>query len=161
VLLVFLVASYLLFVSPATDGRPAAADAVVVLGSFDGRLDRGLELVERATAPVLVLSQGGDLHPVCESRPAYEVICRTPSPFTTRGEARMVRDLADERGWESIVVVTSAHHVTRARLLFERCFDGRVQMTAATAEHPLVERPAKVLHEWLGLGQALTVARGC
>ena len=34
-------------------------------------------------------------------------------------------------GWRSVAVVTSTFHVFRARMLFERCFDGRVDAVGA------------------------------
>lgn len=157
-LAVFLVATYLLFVSPAADSHPGPADAVVVLGNFDGRLSRGLELIDEGAAPVLVVSGGED--DICDVRAGYEVRCPVPEPFSTQGEARMVRRLAAEEGWESIIVVTSTHHITRARLLFDRCFDGDVQMADAGTTYDRGHRPMKILHEWGGLGHAL-ISRGC
>ena len=54
------------------------------------------------------------------------VVCFTAVPFSTRGEAETVARLARARGWHSVVVVTSTFHITRAHMLFRRCFHGRL-----------------------------------
>jgi uncharacterized SAM-binding protein YcdF (DUF218 family) len=67
--------------------------------------------------------------------------------------------MAAARGWHSVVVVTSTYHVTRARLLFRRCVDGRVAVTGATYQRSLI--PLEVVLEPAKLLYALVVARGC
>jgi uncharacterized SAM-binding protein YcdF (DUF218 family) len=50
-------------------------------------------------------------------------VCFDAVPFSTQGEARTIARLARERGWRSVVVVTSRFHVTRAHMLFRRCLE--------------------------------------
>ncbi|WP_091503675.1 hypothetical protein [Microbacterium sp. cf332] len=53
--------------------------------------------------------------------------CRTPDPFTTDGEAAMLRDFQNPEALEhQVVVVTFKPHVARARYILERCYDGDV-----------------------------------
>src|SRR4051794_24178594 len=112
----WLAASAVLFVWPSGDS-PARADAVVVLaGAKVPRLDKGLELMRRHVAPVLVISDGLDpLWPranrLCRGDAGFEVVCFRPRPYSTRGEAEAVARIASARGWRSIVVVTSRYHV--------------------------------------------------
>jgi uncharacterized SAM-binding protein YcdF (DUF218 family) len=61
----------------------------------------------------------------------FNVTCFQPHPATTRGEAEQVRDLARQHGRTSVVVVTSTYHVSRARMIFQRCLDGRLFVVAA------------------------------
>ena len=63
------------------------------------------------------------------------------------------------KGWGSVVVVTSTYHVTRARLLFDRCVDARVRVTGATYQRSLI--PLEVFLEPAKLAYALVVARRC
>jgi len=42
-----------------------------------------------------------------------------------------MRRLAQQHNWTSIVVVTSTYHVSRARMIFQRCFSGKLYMAAA------------------------------
>ncbi len=151
---VLAVASVFLFIL-YDDNEVATADAVVVLAGSRFRLPVGLELVERGVAPVLVISDG--LHPrspranrLCRER--ARVLCPTPDPYSTRGEARLVARLARERGWDSIVVVSSRFHLFRAHLLFERCYDGRLAFVGAPS--PWWRRPVSIASEWLKLGAA-------
>lgn len=145
---------------------PGKADAVVVLsGSKHERLDRGLELVREDVAPVLVISGGLDprqprANELCrDDGEGFSVTCFTPDPDSTRGEARQVADLASERGWKRVLVVTSRFHVTRARMLFDRCLDADVD--AVGVDYPWTSVPAAVAGEWLKLGLSETVSRGC
>ena len=81
------------------------------------------------------------------------------NPYSTRGEAENVARMARAHGWRSLVVVTSRYHIRRAKLLFERCFPGRVQTVAAPFS--LTELPSVLPSEWAKLMYALTVARDC
>jgi uncharacterized SAM-binding protein YcdF (DUF218 family) len=152
------VANLALFVWPST-GALGHADAVVVLAGGDGeRLDRGLELVRAGVAPTLVASTGPDR--LCGSSQPFEVVCFIPSPETTRGEAEAIGRLADARGWKRIVLVTSNYHVTRARLLLDRCYSGTVEVAPAEPDQGPVAWIGAIVHEWGGLTDAL-VHRGC
>ena len=161
----WLVATALLFVWPR-ESSPKHANAVVVLsGSRTGRLDKGLALMRRRVAPVLVVSDGLDPrwpqgNRVCRDKALpYTVICFKPEPFSTRGEAEAISRLGKKRGWHSVVVVTSTYHVTRARMIFERCFTGRVQVVGA--HYALRRLPVEIFSEWGKLIYALTLKRGC
>jgi len=153
-----LVATARLFVWPATDAVEPA-DAVVVLAGGDGeRFERGLELVDRGVAPTLVLSFGAPAF--CNEDHAFEVVCFAPSPETTRGEAEAIGELARAHGWSRILLVTSTPHVTRARLLVERCYSGDLDVTGATPDTGVPGWIAAVTHEWGGLVETL-VDRDC
>lgn len=81
----------------------------------------------------------------------------TPRPDSTRYEARAASQLVADRNWKRVAVVTTTVHVGRASLLFRRCLDATVVMIAGY-RRPTVHM---LVHESLGLGQALTIARGC
>ena len=149
-----------LFLWPASS-VPRHADAVVVLSGDHGeRLARALRLMEAGVAPTLVLDGEPDFQQVrdlCLGGQTYEVVCLRPRPDSTRAEARAAARLASDRGWRHIVVVTTTAHVSRAGLLFRRCVEGSVDMVKAH-RRPHVRL---VVHEWLGLVHALTLAREC
>jgi uncharacterized SAM-binding protein YcdF (DUF218 family) len=162
---VLLGATARLFVWPPTDavGR---ADAVVVLDGGRGeRLDAARELVARGTAPTLAISTGRELDPgeaggLCTTPQPVEVVCFTPTPDSTRGEARAVAALARRHGWDDLVLVTSTYHVTRATMLVERCFDGAVDVVAAHPPARPLHWAAALGHEWGALVDA-SLRRGC
>jgi uncharacterized SAM-binding protein YcdF (DUF218 family) len=154
----------LLFVP--TEDAVGKADAVVVLaGSKHERLDRGLELMREGVAPVLVISDGFDpklprANELCrEGGQGFSVACFTPDPDNTQGEARKVAELARKNGWERVLLVTSRFHVTRARMLFDRCLDADVD--AVGVDYPWTSVPEAVAGEWVKLGLSLTTSRGC
>jgi uncharacterized SAM-binding protein YcdF (DUF218 family) len=159
-----IVASAVLFVWPEQDS-PRRANAVIVLaGSKKARLNKALGLMRQGIAPVLVISDGWDpswpqANRLCAGHAPFRVICFHANPYSTRGESETVARIASARHWRSLVVVTSTYHVRRAKLLFERCFHGRVQ--AVGAHYGATELPTLLPSEWAKLVYALTVARDC
>jgi uncharacterized SAM-binding protein YcdF (DUF218 family) len=149
---------------PETDS-PVRADAVVVLAGGQGeRLTKALELIHADTAPTLVIGNGDDpkwaeANRLCSGTSSFEVICFRPDPDNTRGEARVLGSLAERRGWQSLVVVTSTYHVTRARLLVRRCFAGKTSFVAAPPSGGAFHMFLNVTREWAGLASSL--AHGC
>lgn len=148
----WLVACAVLFVwPPAETGAPAHADAVVVLSGSKYRLPPAEALIRRGVAPVLAISSVA-LTPrwkaavrLCRAGryAGARVLCFTARPYSTRGEAETVARIARERGWKSIVVVSSTFHLTRASMLFERCYRGRLSFVGAHT--PLLALP----QEWV------------
>lgn len=145
---------------------PAKADAVMVLAGGRGpRLARGLALVRRDVAQVLVLSDGWsatwpEANRLCAGRDVgARVVCVHPQPYDTRGEAEAFARLAALRGWRSVVVVSSRYHLQRARMLFERCFDGVVDVDGPSQS--VGTRLWASVTETAKLAYALTVERGC
>jgi uncharacterized SAM-binding protein YcdF (DUF218 family) len=157
-----------LFFAPPTD-EPSRSDAVVVLGPGKGgeRIEAGLRLLRDDIARVLVLSEGRssgreEQRALCgRADQRFEVICFRADPFSTRGEARTVAALATARGWRSIVVVTSTYHVVRARMLFGRCYHGRLRVVDAHPSAGLLQTVRAIAHEWGGIVYGLTFGRGC
>lgn len=110
------------------------ADAIVVLGGeHDGREAYGLKLAEQGYADTVLLS---DPYPrtdevmtkACRSQPSVEVVCRAPEPSTTRGEAIMAREFAEDRGWTHVIVISWRYHLPRIRMIFDQCFDSPTRM---------------------------------
>ena len=146
------------------DDEVAKADAVMVLAGEKGRLPVGLELFERGIAPVLVISDGFDprwtqANRLCRFGDPEKVVCLRPDPYSTRGEAQLAARLARERGWDSLVVVSSRFHLFRARIRFERCFHG--ELAFAGAPNPGLGLPGAIVLEWTKLVAVATVQRGC
>jgi uncharacterized SAM-binding protein YcdF (DUF218 family) len=115
--------------SDAHEDSVHKADAIVVLGGqHDGREQYGLQLLREGLAPVLMMSDpypssDAAMRRVCQTRVQNaEVLCKKPDESTTRGEAVLTRQLADERGWKTVIIVTWRYHLPRARLIFEKCF---------------------------------------
>jgi len=148
-----------------SEHAPAHADAVVVLaGGKKERLRRGLELMRRDRARVLVISDGWDptwpeANRLCAGRASFRVLCFRASPYSTRGEAQGVDRLARQLGWNAVVVVTSTYHLTRARLLFDRCLEAKVD--GVGVDYPVAQIPTALLSETAKLSYALAVGRSC
>jgi uncharacterized SAM-binding protein YcdF (DUF218 family) len=104
------------------------ADAIVVLaGEHDGREEYGISLAQRGLAPTVVLSDPYPRDDKSMRRPCHaryhkiDVICPRPDQSTTRGEARMIRELVAERQWQRLIVVTWRFHIPRTRFIFSQC----------------------------------------
>ncbi len=136
-LAIWLVGCYLVVAEP-TVNKPEKVDAILVLGppNVDDRAQAAYALARARYASTVVVSVESErqlqLTSACRNKnPAYQVICFQPDPATTRGEAREIGRLAEKHGWKSIIVVTSKYHVSRARLIVDRCLPGTVLMVAA------------------------------
>lgn len=126
-----------LYVTPATDS-PVKADAILVLGPpLEPRIRTAYRLAEAGVSDKVIVSIPSDRVPssgklvYCPAPPpGIDVACFVPSPFTTRGEAAYAQEMYDRGQLSTVVVVTQAPHILRARLIFARCFGGRAQFVA-------------------------------
>ncbi|HVM52623.1 MAG TPA: ElyC/SanA/YdcF family protein [Acidimicrobiales bacterium] len=147
-------------VRPPVDPVPIEADAVVVFSGDVSRLEGAAALVPDV-APVLVVSAPDPelrARLRCGQHRRVEVICVVPDPATTRGEARAFAAVAEERGWDHVVAVTSRDHLRRARLQLDRCWDGRIS-AVARGQNRHLERA--VPYEMGAMADALVRTRGC
>ncbi|MBP2194434.1 uncharacterized SAM-binding protein YcdF (DUF218 family) [Nocardia goodfellowii] len=124
------------YIHPQTDPlRPA--DAIVVLGGTAyERFDLGLDLARQGYAPQLLISRstGNDdtvMDKYCAGQFDFAVHCFIPDPWTTDGEAREIRRRAAQFGWRHLIVITYTPHVSRARYIVDKCFDGELTMVAS------------------------------
>ena len=153
--------------SPWDTGAPAHADVVVMLSGSKRRLPAALALIRRGVAPVLALSSvprtkhWTEAERLCRTGryARARVLCFNAVPFSTRGEARTVTRLAKEHGWRSIVVVTSRFHITRAHMLFRRCWHGPLSMVGSPSTW--WQLPVEWVSETGKLLVQLTVQRSC
>lgn len=92
----------------------------------------------------------------------YTVLCVDPVPSTTRGEAIFTQQLAQERGWKHVIVVSWRYHLPRARFIFGQCFDGEVTMRPVprTYDFSLVQWEYTYLYQIAGFVKA-GVQGGC
>lgn len=152
-----------LFVWPALPPLPQRADAIVQLGGPGNRRFVALNLVRQGRAPLVAISVSdaevntmwcgaGELRGV-------PVVCFHPEPFTTRGEARAVADMAAEHGWHSVILVTTPDQASRATLRVRRCFDGKIFV--ATARLPWYQWPTQILYQWGATVKAYTFQTSC
>jgi uncharacterized SAM-binding protein YcdF (DUF218 family) len=151
-----------LFVWPELPSLPSRADAIVELGGPGNRDGAALALAREHEAPILVQSTvvaeaGTDtcLPPVKD----VTILCFNADPPTTRGEARYIATLAAERGWRSVILVTSRDHAWRARLRVERCFHGDVYVSMTPL--PVWAWPRQIAYQWAATAKAVLLEREC
>ncbi|SEH90997.1 Uncharacterized SAM-binding protein YcdF, DUF218 family [Mycolicibacterium rutilum] len=138
VLIDLTVAGFVLFTNAAGDELQKADAILVLAGEHDGREEHGIALARAGWAGTVVLSNpypadDDVMSRVCDGERGVEVICVRPDLLTTRGEAIAMRELADERSWETIIVVTWRYHLPRARFVFRQCYSGHADDTVMTA----------------------------
>jgi uncharacterized SAM-binding protein YcdF (DUF218 family) len=147
-----------LFLWPSTSTLHHA-DAIVVFAGGNGeRLNKALDLAREGYAPNLVASTGPDQ--LCNARQSFAVICFSPDPDNTRGEAEAIGRLAREHRWKRLILVTSTYHVTRARLLLDRCYAGSIEVALVPPHQGVIGVVGAIAHEWGGLIEA-TLDRSC
>jgi uncharacterized SAM-binding protein YcdF (DUF218 family) len=111
------------------------ADAILILGGEGhGRYPYGFRLAAAGWAPEVVVSnplgsKDDWLTDFCATpHREFKMHCFVPEPPTTQGEARELRRLAAQYGWRTVIVVTYRPHISRARYILRRCFDGALIM---------------------------------
>ncbi|OZC49899.1 hypothetical protein CH289_17095 [Rhodococcus sp. RS1C4] len=156
------VGGYLTFTKARIDPI-TKADAIIVLGGeHDGREAYGVSLAEQGVADTVVLSDPyGPSDPYMKkycgvTTEKYSVLCEEPIPSTTRGEAIFTQRLAEERGWDHVIVVSWRYHLPRAKHIFGQCFDGDVTMQAVprTYNFSLVYWEYTYLYQLAGFAKA-------
>jgi hypothetical protein len=126
-----------LYIFPRTD-TPTPSDVVFVIGPpYQSRLDLAEKLIDEGLAKNYMISVDTELEKkiqVCLQGEYHgvPVYCARPEPFTTQGEAEWLKTLASAHHWDSAIVITQTSHISRARLRFERCFSGQLEMVADT-----------------------------
>jgi uncharacterized SAM-binding protein YcdF (DUF218 family) len=150
----------MLVVEHPTINKLTHADAVVVLGPPEGdRIAEAASVVDRHLTSELVIS-GASRHywqayRLCTHPPAdVKVTCFAPLPRTTRGEAEEVGRLAAQHHWQTVIVVTSKYHVSRARMLFGRCFSGRLEVVSSAGKLSAAHWAYQYLYQTGGYARA-------
>ncbi|WP_100364116.1 YdcF family protein [Diaminobutyricimonas aerilata] len=170
VIALIVIAGLPLYVFPTSD-EPRKVDVVYVIGpATPSRLELARHLiVDEGISDTLLISvpeygvRSAHRWSKCVKDPIkFDVLCEHSEPFTTQGEAQTLARLAREHGWESAAVITFTPHVTRTRLIMERCFPGD-ELDVIVDPAPL--RPEDwVWHYVYQTGafiKALTVATDC
>ena len=161
VVAVFLALTAILFVWPATDS-PQRVDAILSLNGPNeaAREAVAVSLAEKGYAHVLLFSRGGGGNDTpCPKVQGVVVVCFDDAANNTRGEAQFAARYAEQHHFDSLMIVPGRPQVSRAHLLMERCFSGKIVVVAASA--PLLDSSDNVLHEWGGFLDTLLVQRGC
>ncbi|MGF7235851.1 MAG: YdcF family protein [Frankia sp.] len=122
-------------------------------------MSTALKLAREGGAPQLVVSTPGYASCPRDTIAHVTVTCFYPHPTSTQGEARAIGQLATDRHWKRILVVTRRAQDTRTRLRVERCYPG--QLLINTVSPPLRKWPYQVTYEWGALLKALVWQRGC
>ena len=152
-----------LFVWPDLPPLPQRADVIVQLGGPGNRRAVALDLVRQGRAPLVAMSLSSDqvdMRWCDEGRlSGVPVLCFHPDPFTTRGEARAVAELAQRYGWRSMILVTTPDQAWRATVRVDRCFGGEIFV--ATARLPLWMWPTQIVYQVGATAKAYTVETSC
>jgi uncharacterized SAM-binding protein YcdF (DUF218 family) len=150
------------------------SDAIVLLSDdnfYADRATRAAELYRQNLAPAVVAS-GLRLRPyagICELMthdlvergvPKERIVPFPQDADNTREEAEALKALVGQRGWKSVIIVTSNYHTRRARYIFRKAFPADIRVAVASArdadfdpsnwyEHPRAVK--RFEHEVLGL----------
>ena len=123
------------------------ADALIVLSDdnfYADRATRAAELYRQNLAPTVVAS-GVRLRPyagiselmthdlVERGVPKERVVPFPQDADNTREEAEALKTLARQKGWKSVIIVTSNYHTRRARYIFRKEFPADIKVAMASA----------------------------
>jgi uncharacterized SAM-binding protein YcdF (DUF218 family) len=152
-----------LFVWPDLPPLPQRADVIVQLGGPGNRRPVTLNLARHGRAPLVAVSVSLDEVNTkwCHKGRLGDVsvVCFHSEPFTTRGEARAIAEMAAQHRWRSVILVTTPDQASRAALRVSRCFDGKVFV--ATARLPWYRWPAQIVYQSGATAKAYTAETSC
>jgi uncharacterized SAM-binding protein YcdF (DUF218 family) len=142
-------------------GMPARVDAVIVPGGPGNRIEAAEALAEQGRTRYLVLSLGEYVPPrLCGAHVgAALVICFSPHPNTTQGEAEAAARLAQQHGWKSLALLTTPDQTWRGELRLRRCYSGRIY--GVTTPLPLGMWPSMIVYQWAATAKAELANRSC
>lgn len=130
--------------SPSQGDLKRRSDAVASLAPQNHRLPLAQQLVADGVAETLVISyfdhdtttvatdDTDEPVPLKQYCGRENVVCFTPVGDTA-GEALSLADMARDKSWDSLTVVTNQHHVFRTRFLFARCMGDEVDVNVVYA----------------------------
>ncbi|PPF11523.1 YdcF family protein [Rathayibacter rathayi] len=159
-----------LYVTPPIDPIPEQADAVFVLGpSTRARVEFARRIITSGATDTMVLSVGpGEMGAPYEDKkykkcnePGGDVLCYSADPLTTQGEARQLRDLAAEYGWDHVIVITSSPHLVRAKMILQRCYSGDLSMVPSGEPMGLDYLVGQYFYQTGGFLKAFLVTNNC
>ncbi|MHC2185629.1 uncharacterized SAM-binding protein YcdF (DUF218 family) [Rathayibacter agropyri] len=159
-----------LYVTPPIDPIPKQADAVFVLGpSTRARVEFARRIITSGATDTMVLSVGPDeMNASLEDKkykkcnePGGDVLCYAADPLTTQGEARQLRDMAAENGWDHVIVLTNAPHIARSRMILERCYSGEISMVPSGEPMGLDYLIGQYFYQTGGFLKAFFVTNSC
>jgi len=118
--------SFLLFLrdfgSPADE--VSYADAIVILTGGFGRAEEGFNLFKEGKGGYLIIFPGRDLSVTVDtSKILLDVESRS-----TVDNAVNVKRIVEDKGFKSLVLVTSNYHMKRAFTIFSKVIDGNVKI---------------------------------
>ena len=161
--LVIALAGYPVYVNPQVDPL-RKADAILVVGGAEPgpRYRYAFDLARQGWAPHLVVSDPDrQLTGACAAHhPGFTVHCFVPDPRTTLGEARELRRLAAENHWHTVIVVTYRPHISRARYIMGKCYDGELIMSPSSTHLSVPEWAWMYVYQSAGYVKSL-VAGSC
>lgn len=139
------------FVALLDAPQPGTGDVIFVLqGDGIFRAGHAAELFQKRSAPLIAIVGNADRRsygsfPSGEVRdemirlgvPAGAILFEETSPHT-RAEAERAMELAREKGWKTILILTSPHHQYRAFLTFLKAMrDAGMELSLVNAAAPL------------------------
>jgi hypothetical protein len=166
-LVLITVAGWPVYVRPQVDTPSSTepADVIVALGGLPEVAFYADSLFRDGVAKRLLLSNPygvppwGAISPLCAD-PRPRVTCFVPSPGTTRGEAQEIGRLAAQNGWDDVIVVAPTFHISRARMIVQRCYTGRLRMVELRPHRTFLWWPWEYVYQTFGYAKA-AVLRGC
>ncbi len=89
------------------------------------------------------------------------VICFTPAPYTTQGEARKLALLMKEHHWATATVITSTPHILRTRMRMSWCVGNQAQVVGRSNGLSWGDWIYQYGYQTLGFAKAFFVTPGC
>lgn len=130
------------------DQKPVKSDVIIVLGGDSGkRVEQAAALYKAGYAPYMIVSGGELYHKTTQAGVMTEhavelgvprdVIIPEAHSESTYDNAAFTREIMQQKGFKSAIVVTSNYHMQRSKFIFQRVFkNSGVSLTYCSAREP-------------------------
>ncbi|MFY4775200.1 YdcF family protein [Metabacillus sp. RGM 3146] len=128
-IVLLLTAAFLLSRTVLDSGQqPRKSDVIIVLSGDRGRLEKAMSLYEKGYAKNIMLSTPVGFERKLKNKLRSEIpkdnFIVENNASTTYTNATYTRELAKKHHFKSAIVVSSDYHIRRAKLVFDRVYQG-------------------------------------
>ncbi|MCA0987030.1 YdcF family protein [Guptibacillus algicola] len=121
------------------DQQAKQADVIFVLSGGEGRVDKGLTLIEQGFSNKIVLTNARGFSAADFKRVndeiTYENVYTDYESTSTLASAKYSKELMQSEDMTSALIVSSDYHMRRTKLIYDRTFnDGGIELTFISTE---------------------------
>ena len=139
------------------DEEPREADVIIVLSGDEGRVEKAVELYKAGYSEYIILTRANEkgtlvIDAIQSGVPRSALIIEDDAS-STYTNATFSKEIMEQRGFRSAIVISSDYHTRRVKLTFDRVFRGSdMELTFVPAESKHFSR-----ERWWNTGRSVQI----